>query len=310
MDALPIQVLHLVVYYAVRILLGYIGLTTVAASAVAVLQERKIWRPKSLPSLSWFGLVKVFLFNMVWMATCLLGSILITIKWIVLFGTSDIQRDGNRIVEDTAARLVIQCFVGRVQVLGQENLPSGDDDSSVIPAPVYIANHASQIDAAVVYYLNRRFKWIAKKSVLYVPGVGQIMWLSQHVLIDRKKGANAKSVSNLFEKSNVAVQAGLPMFFFPQGTRSIATRLPAKDGAFIVAMTNQSTLIPISIDIPRNVWNVWYPLNQLWGGIRPVVKITVHPPIPVADLDRERLKQKCMDQIYSVLPTCESPKTK
>jgi lysophosphatidate acyltransferase len=260
MDAWPI--LHILGYYAVGILLGYMVLTTVAASAVAVLQERKIWRPKSLPSLSWFGLVKVFVFNIVWMATCLIGSILICVKWIVLCGTSDIQKDGNRIVEDTAARLVIQCFIGRVQVLGQENLPNGS--SAIIPAPVYISNHASQIDAAVVYYLDRRFKWIAKKSVLYVPGVGQVMWLSQHVLIDRKKGANAKSVSNLFEKSNAAVQSGLPMFFFPQGTRSIATRLPAKDGAFIVATTNQSTLIPISIDVPRNVWNFWYPLNQLW----------------------------------------------
>lgn len=282
------------------IVLGYICVTTVAAAAVAVVQERKIWQSKALPTLSITGQLKVFLFNVVWMMSCLIGSILITLKWIITFGTSDIQSEGNRLVEDTSARIIVRCFVGDVQIVGKENLPP----LGIVPAPVYIANHSSQIDPAVTYYLNRRFKWISKKSVLYLPGVGQVMWLSQHVFIDRRTGKNNKSVSNLFEKSNAAVQSGLPMFFFPQGTRRIAERLPAKDGAFIVAQGNCSTLIPVSIEVPVNAWNTMYPLNQLWGGEKPVVKITVHKPIPVdGKEDREKLKLQCMDQIYSVLPT-------
>lgn len=308
-------------YYAATVTLIYVGFTTVAAASVAVSQESKLWKPASLPSLSPFGKLKVFLFNVLWMMSCLIGSIMISTKWILTLGTSDIQKEGNRLVEDTAARIIVECFVGEVRVVGRANLPPWSD--TMIPAPVYIANHASQLDAAVVYYLDRRFKWIAKQSVLFLPGVGQVMWLSQHVFINRKKGSNSKSVSNLFEKSDSAVQAGIPMFFFPQGTRSMSERLPAKDGAFIVAMQNASPLVPISIEIPRdNIWNNMYPINQLWGAPRPVVTVTIHEMIQVpkrveqskGDVvshdEREALKQLCMDKIYSVLPKKETAKTK
>lgn len=291
--------------YAAAILLGYIGFTTVAAAAVAVKQERKIWQSKALPSLSIMGQLKVFVFNIVWMMCCLIGSILISLKWVFMFGRSDIESEGNRWVEDTAARIVVRCLVGDVRVVGRENLPP----LGIIPAPVYIANHSSQADAGAVYFLDRRFKWVAKKSVLYLPGVGQVMWLSQHVLIDRRKGKNGKSVSNLFEKSDAAIQSGLPMFFFPQGTRQIAERLPAKDGAFIVAQNNCSALVPVSIDIPVTAWNSTYPLSLLWGGGRPLVTLTVHKPISTdGNDDREVLKHKCMQQIYSVLPKYENTK--
>ena len=210
---------------------------------------------------------------------------------------------------------------GKVHILGQEYLPPID----IKPAPVYIANHASQIDLGVVYSLNRRFKWISKLAVLYVPGVGLVMYLSKHVFIDRTKGKNEKSVSNLFEQSRIAIQDGLPMFFFPQGTRRIIERLPAKDGAFIVAQTNRSILVPISIEIPSNAWNSYYPLHRLLGrndDTIPIVTITIHPSIPASSLVsnssnsssttttttnekeyRERLKNQCMEQIYSVLPS-------
>ena len=187
--------------------------------------------------------------------------------------------------------------MGNVQVDGIENLPPMNPGS---PAPVYIANHASQLDVAVVYTLNRRFKWISKSSVFYVPGAGQIMYLSGHVFINRKTGKNRNSVASLFDKSNAAVQAGIPMFFFPQGTRRMAERLPFKDGAFKVAMDNESDLVPISVDIPSTTWNRAYPLP--WGAADPVV-LTVHKRISVTkDTDKEALKKQCFDTIYSVLP--------
>lgn len=121
-------------------------------------------------------------------------------------------------------------------------------------------------------------------------------------MINRTKGKNKSSVSSLFAKSNAAIQSGIPMFFFPQGTRRIDTRLEFKEGAFIVAQANQSDIIPLSLDVPRNVWNDWYPLS--WRQRRPVITLTIHTPIKVTGTeDREALKKRCMDQIYSVLPT-------
>ena len=37
-------------------------------------------------------------------------------------------------------------------------------------------------------------------------------------------------------------------------------------GAFKIALDNEAPLVPLSIEVPRNVWNSLYPLNLLWGG--------------------------------------------
>jgi len=266
------------------------------ASVVGAKQEAKIWAPANLPSLSTFGMVKVFFFNVLWIASCTIGCVIIWIKHILTLGTSDVAHDCNAGVERYGAFLCCQ-MVGRVRLVGAENLPP--DDGSV-PAPVYIANHASQVDLGAVYYIRRRFKWIAKQSVLYVPGAGATMYTGDHVLINRSKGKNKKSVGNLFDKSNAAVQSGVPMFLFPQGTRVMSKRLPFKDGAFIIAQANKSTLVPISLEIPMNAWETWYPLSR---AVVPEAVVTVHKPIPVTgEEDREELKNRCSDIIYSVLP--------
>lgn len=295
-------------WYAAKALNYYLAAASVwslLAAAVGVVQEQKIWESKELPSLTLWGKLKVLAYGFFWFLLSCFGPPIIIAKWILTLGASDIARDSNRMVEDFIARNVFHVVVGRVEFKGLENQPPED----LKPAPIYILNHASQIDIAVVYFIGRRFKWIAKKSVIFLPGVGQLLFLGKHVFVDRRKGKNDKNVSNLFEKSNATVQAGIPMLIFPQGTRRIAERLPAKEGAFIIAQTNKSPLVPVSIDIPENAWNSLYPLNLLWGGERPVVKMTMHPVVTVSGSeDREKLKMHCMDTIYSVLPSYEGHK--
>mmetsp|Transcript_21219 Transcript_21219/g.30368 ORF Transcript_21219/g.30368 Transcript_21219/m.30368 type:complete len:311 (-) Transcript_21219:102-1034(-) len=266
----------------------------------SVWQEHKIWAPKVLPSLSFFAHIKVFLFNVAWMGCTLIGGLLLVPKFILgkMFGFEASYE--AYMVENFTARLCQRLFVcPTVEIRGEENLPAEDGSS---PAPVYIANHASQVDLAVVYSLGRRFRWIAKDSVRYLPGVGLTMTIGEHVFIKRT-GKNKKSVSNLYEQSNKAIQSGLPMFFFPQGTRRMGVRLPFKDGAYRVAIENESKLIPISIHIPLSCWNNWYPLNLLWGGSVENVVLTIHKPIQAKkDSDKEELKKQTYDSIFSVLP--------
>lgn len=301
--------------YASWFIGGYFIVSIVLASIVAVYQEYKIWKPKSLPTLNVIGCIKVFLFNVLWMVLCFIGSIVILIRYVITFGNTNIAHDGNRIVENFVARFCMQCFFGTVHIIGIEHLPPLVDDTNnnmpLIPAPVYIANHYSQLDIGAMYYINRRMKWIAKQSVLYVPGVGLVMYLSKHVLIQRT-GKNKNSVSNLFEMSNDAVQSGIPMFVFPQGTRCIDQKLPFKNGAFIIAQTNRSPIVPISVDVPlSNQINTLYPLNLLWGIKPPVIQLTIHPQIPVTGKENmDELKDKCMNIIYSVLPKVETNKDK
>ena len=196
------------------IIVGYVVVLMLLAAVMATLQESKIWAPKSLPSLNPWGMFKVFGLNIVWFTGCFVGVGLCIIKKILTLGTSDLAKDVNTWVEPLVGGAVLKIFVGDVQVVGSENLPNPD----LVPAPVYVANHASQIDVAAVYAIQRRFKWIAKQSVVYLPGVGGVMLFGDHVLIQRK-GKNKKSVQTLFEKSQASVESGIPMFFFPQGTR-------------------------------------------------------------------------------------------
>ena len=279
---------------------GYVVVLMTLAGVMAVFQEYKIWAPKSLPTLSPWGMCKVFGLNIVWFTGCFIFVALAIVKKIVTLGSSDLAKDINTWVEPVVGGAVLTLFVGHVHVVGKENLP----EPNRVPSPVYVANHASQIDVAAVYAIQRRFKWIAKQSVVYLPGVGGVMLFGGHVLIQRS-GKNKKSVSSLFERSQAAVQSGIPMFFFPQGTRNIAQRIPFKDGAFIVAQNTKAPLVPISIDIPRNAWNSMYPINLLWSSsqTRPVVTLTIHKPVEVTGHEnRETLKQMCFEQIYSVLP--------
>jgi len=264
---------------------------------ISLNQEYKVWKPSSLPSLSPWGMLKVYLFNVIWMGACLVASILCLPKYLM---TGTVEYASFMWFERPLACFLVRFLVGTVEIRGLDNLPPMNPGS---PAPVYIANHSSQLDAGVVYFLHRRFKWIAKASVFYLPGVGQLMALSGHVFINRKTGKNKSSVASLFDKSNAAVQSGVPMFFFPQGTRNLAKRLPFKDGAFKVAMDNESALIPISIEIPMTVWNRPYPLP--WGSADPVV-LTIHKAIPSKkDSDKEALKKQCFDTISSCLPRCD-----
>jgi len=272
------------------------------AALAAVYQERKIWLDPRVPSLTAVGMIKVFCLNLVWMTVCFVGAVVTTIEaavtknWLDLKHTREIA---HKVVERRCAMLVTSLFVGPVVVNGAENLPSDEPGS---PAPVYVANHASQIDSAAVYHIERQWRWIMKSSIMFLPGVGQITYLGDHIWIDRVRRKNKSKDSNtgprnLYVKSDASIQEGVPMFFFPQGTRRIGERLPFKDGAFKVATNNDSLLVPISIEIPLTAWNSMYP----FGKADPVV-LTVHKPIESKGKDIETLKKETSEIIYSVLP--------
>mmetsp|Transcript_7745 Transcript_7745/g.15839 ORF Transcript_7745/g.15839 Transcript_7745/m.15839 type:complete len:346 (-) Transcript_7745:498-1535(-) len=297
-------------------LLKYYSLSVFVFPLASVYQERRIWNPSPrLPSLSFQAHVKIYFFNVVWMGITLLGGMLLLPKALLGF---DASYEAHLVERFTGTICTYLFLDSSIVVRGTENLPP---ESTTLgrcppPAPVYIANHASQIDLAVVYLLNKRFKWISKDSVRFLPGVGLIMTLSRHVFINRRTGKNKSSVSNLYRQSEMAIKSGLPMFFFPQGTRRMDVRLPFKDGAYKVALENESEIVPISIEIPLGIWDRWYPLSLIWGGAKKgkgsgrehdeekgKIVLTIHERIKVTkDMDREELKKKTFDVIYSVLP--------
>merc|ERR1740129_803988 len=177
-------------YYVLK---AYLILLTLVP-ITAVYQEAKIWTNPSLPSLSIFGMLKIYMLNLIWMATTSIASILLLPK-LLLKGHKAVQRDAHCLMERMSAISCTILVVGPVKVINHQNLPTEGTPC------IFIANHASQIDLAVVYFIFRRFKWISKKSVTYLPGVGTLMAMSGHVFIERKKGEDkTKSVKKMYDE--------------------------------------------------------------------------------------------------------------
>ncbi len=273
-------------------------------SIASTMQEYKVWKKTATPLNIW-GICKVFVFNQFWMIGSLVLAISLLPMWIMRGCGDSIEVETNAVIEKLLACACMEIFVGTVEILNEEKLPHVKYVNGDAPAPIYIANHCSQLDTSAVYYIVRRFKWIAKKSVGLIPGPGNLMYLGRHIFIQRS-GKNSKSVSNLYQQSNKAIQSGVPMLLFPQGTRCMHKMLPFKDGAFRIAIENESVIVPITLNVPENCWNSLYPLNLLWGQARGEankVIATVHDPIPVQkDADLKLLKDQCRDVIYSALP--------
>ena len=296
--------LGLLVVYVLRAIAMYSSLVLVAP-LFAVYQEHKIWAMSdSLPSLSPVGYLKVYLVNVYWMSYCLLGTFLILPKWILSgMAKGSVEDEANAWTWGSALS-VVRILLGPVEVRGSENLPPPFVKGTV--APVYVANHCSQIDPVAVSYLRRRFSWIAKESMIALPGLGSLAYLGGHILIRRRGKNRGSSLNSMYSRAGETLRGGTPIFIFPQGTRRMSERLPFKDGAFNIALMNKAPIVPVSISIPLTAWNDNYPFNALWGGgnrrPEPIV-LTVHRTIDVnGDEDKETLKRDCFQKIYSVLP--------
>ena len=272
----------------------YYGNTSFVVSILATVQEYKVWKKTSSP-MNVIGILKCYALNICWMWGCLLLLLIMTPTWILRgFKNKCVSNESHGVIESTISKFLIATFVGRVEVKNAHHLPPTTKDGEV--GPVFVANHITTFDAPSVYLVlkNHPFTWIFKKSILLLPGVGPVMYLSKHIMIDRKK-KNSSSIQNLYDQSNATIQSGRAMFVFPQGTRKYTHRLPFKDGAFTIALSNKAPIVPISIDVPLHTWNTILPKHT--------ITLTIHKPIPTTDkTNKEELKQEVSDIIYSALP--------
>ncbi|CAM9253882.1 unnamed protein product, partial [Heterosigma akashiwo] len=95
--------------------------------------------------------------------------------WAIIMMSPRIIANGFKITpEISSAAFEYACDIGhrivrRVieppLVMGADNLPK--DQSSPV---IYVANHQSMIDIALLYYLGRRFRWVSKAAVFTIPG--------------------------------------------------------------------------------------------------------------------------------------------
>ncbi len=165
-----------------------------------------------------------------------------------------------------------------VKVRGKEFVEKGQ-------AYVIVANHRSSFDILVVYaYLGVRFKWVMKKELRKVPGLGYGSKAVGHIFIDRSN--TKKAIESIREAGN-KIKNGVSVFFFPEGTRSkTGEMLPFKKGAFHLALDLGLPILPVSINgtdriLPSDTFDL-FPGNA---------EIIFHPPVDTGKYDRNNIME-------------------
>ncbi|MGD9591177.1 MAG: lysophospholipid acyltransferase family protein, partial [Candidatus Berkiella sp.] len=117
---------------------------------------------------------------------------------------------------------------------------------------IYIANHASYLDAVVlISLLPIGVKFVAKKELMKVPLLSVILKKLNMITVDR-----IDFVANINDTDIIAntLKSGGSVGIFPEGTFTYATGLrPFKMGAFKVAAQTLTPICPIAIKGTRNI---------------------------------------------------------
>jgi 1-acyl-sn-glycerol-3-phosphate acyltransferase len=176
-------------------------------------------------------------------------------------------------------RTIIKMMPGwKIEVTGLENLPTEGE------AVVIVANHESMSDIWAMYYLGIQFRWLSKDSVFKIPMVGHAMKWAGYIPITRgNKGSHIEAMRQSADRLN----KGIPMFFFPEGTRSEDGVIKEfKVGAFKLARDAKVSVLPIAIHGAAALMRK----GSSHPSMRAVVRLKVLPKIPPPSTTNDNLE--------------------
>ena len=165
-----------------------------------------------------------------------------------------------------------------VRVRGLENL---DPQQSY----VFIANHRSFLDTAMLFYhLRRRIGILAKKELLKVPILGYGMGFVNILAIDR---TNRESALRTTKAATDRLRSGISFGVFAEGTRARpGALLPFKKGGFYMAVEAGVPVVPVAIKYTDEL------MGKGTGVARPgTAEMVVLPPIETAGLGSDEVKR-------------------
>lgn len=161
---------------------------------------------------------------------------------------------------------------------------------------VVISNHVSNSDVFLMCHLPWEMKFLGKQVLFYIPFVGWLMWLAGDVPVKRGK---KNSIAIAMDQCKAHLHRGMPVMFFPEGTRSqTGELLPFKSGAFRLAIETGADILPIAVAgtrdaLPKHSWK--------FGFARGLVK--VGQPIPTSQLgidDVDMLKEQARAAVQAM----------
>ena len=168
-----------------------------------------------------------------------------------------------------------------IHLRGRENIQK-------LQSYVIVANHQSAYDILVLYArLGIDFKWVMKKEIRKIPGIGFGSKAVGHIFIDR---SSAKAALASINAAKSKIKDGTSVVFFPEGTRSHTREmLPFKKGAFRFAFELNLPVLPVTINGTRSILPSGS--TNLFPG---KAEILIHPPIDIRNYTEENI-QDLMD---------------
>lgn len=168
------------------------------------------------------------------------------------------------------SKILITCFPyrsSRRRVIGVR----GDEKPAII-----VANHLAAID--IIYLLAQPWEMVmmAKRWVWRIPIMGLLVGDAGFLLVD-----TTTSLEQLTEVTRSHLDAGRFVTIFPEGMRSVASRIQRfRSGAFVLAEKTQADLLPIRLTNTQQCT----PRHALWIGDHDMM-IHVLPRIEARDMD-------------------------
>lgn len=193
-----------------------------------------------------------------------------------LFKKKEAYQKWMRLNGTNIARIIVWILGMKVEVEGRENLPARGE------SVCFVANHQSMLDIPLVMAcLGVWAGFITKSELKKVPILNVWIEEMQCVYINRK---SPRSSIEAILKGVENIKKGVPMFVFPEGTRSKTGALGEfKTGSLKLATRAKATIIPITIEGSRDA------LETKKGIKRSRVHLTVSKPIETAHLSEDEI---------------------
>ncbi len=188
------------------------------------------------------------------------------------------------------ARAIIRTSLLRVEVHGQENIPSST-------SCVFTANHQGAYDIFLICgYLKAEIRWMLKRSLEKIPFIGIGCRHAGYIFVD--KGAKAGKTRATYRQAENALKDGASVMMFPEGARTPDGHIkPFKKGAFLLADELQLPVVPMTINGSFEV----LPRHRDGNFIRRhTLSLTIHKPILPLSKGSDNV-QRLMEESYKAI---------
>lgn len=187
-----------------------------------------------------------------------------------------------------------------VRSIARTAMPIRVEDREHLPATgpyILVANHISWYDPfAIEFALGVPVRYMAKRELFAIPVLGFILASIGNFPVRR-----GESDRRAIETALRVLEAGEPLGFFPEGTRSKDARLRrAKPGIAFLARRSRAPLVPIAV---RGT-----PQARVRVPPREDIVVRVGPPVTLDELDAralddQALADRIMERVATLLPS-------